>query len=345
MSQVVLVTGAFGNMGSRVIHYLLEAGHSVIALDRKSKATVAVAGRFSATIKVIWADIREPGVWQTALQGVETVVHLASIIPPFTDHQPQLAIAINQTATLELIQAMEASPTARRLVFASSMILLGPQQHLRTPPVTSCIEPQPSEIYGETKAECERCIRASSLHWTILRFAICPPTEFVVGEVDRLEAILHASPDGRLEIIHPEDAGLAVANTLSCDETIGRILLIGGGPSCQDHALSFYNKLFRAVGLSPIDSSLLRPGPAYFFGDWLDTSESQKLLHYQRHSLDDLLAELRGAAGIHRWLLRAISPLVSPTLKWLAQRKSDTVIAPGAPPPAASGGPRNRSGH
>lgn len=331
MSHAVLVTGAFGNMGTRVIHALLEAGHRVVALDLQNSRTVAAAAQFSATTRVIWGDICDPAIWDEALQGIDTVVHLASLLPPYTDHDPERTVAVNHTATRELIAHMEASPSAKRLVFASSMILLGPEQHLRTPPVNSYIEPRPSEIYGETKAACERDIRASSLHWSILRFAVCPPVHFSVSEVGRLEAMLHASADGRLEVIHPQDAGLAVANTISCDETIGRILLIGGGDQCQTRALSFYNQLLQTAGLWPLERSQLRPGPPYFFGDWLDTTESQKLLHYQTHTLNDMLAELRRNTRFQRWLLRVVAPLVHTSIKRLARRlHKQRQQAPGA---------------
>lgn len=319
MPQSVLVTGAFGNMGPRVINSLLENGHQVVALDLKCSRTLAAAAQFSATIRVIWGDIRDPDVCLRALQGIDTVIHLASLMPPFTDRDPASAIAVNQVATEQLIALMEASPSAKRLVFASSMILLGPEQHLRTPPVNSYIEPRPSETYGETKAACERCIRASNLRWSILRFAVCLPNTFSVSGIDRLEAMLHASPDGRLEIIHPVDAGVAVANTIKSAETVGRILLIGGGEQCQTRALTLYNQLLEAVGLRPLHREQLRPGPPYFFGDWLDTTESQKILGYQAHTIDDLLLELRRNTGYQRWLLKLVSPLVSLAL-WRMSR-------------------------
>src|SRR3546814_17278486 len=63
--------------------------------------------------------------------------------------------------------------------------------------------------------------------------------------------------------------------------------------------------MFDSIGLKPIDPRVLRPGPPRFFGDWVDTVESQRLLKFQRHSLDDILHELRSSLGPMRWLLRA----------------------------------------
>jgi hypothetical protein len=116
-------------------------------------------------------------------------------------------------------------------------------------------------------------------------------------------------------LVHHDDAALAVANAVNCDEAIGKILFIGGGESCRSYALEFYNRVFSAMGLGPLKPEVLRPGPPHFFGDWVDTTESQRLLVFQRHGMDDILAEMKDAVGFRRWLLRMLAPLVNPILE------------------------------
>jgi UDP-glucose 4-epimerase len=313
-----MVTGAFGNIGSRTVRHLLAAGHRVVAVDLKTPRTVAAADRIGGALDVVWGNICDRSLWPRVLSGIDTVVHLAAIIPPAADRNPELAIAVNQTATIELLHHMEASPTAKRLVFASSMVVAGHEQHRRTPPLTVAEEPQPTDLYGKGKAECERRIRATSLRWSILRIAVCPPTDLSLADGRNFEAIFETSASGRMEFVHNDDAALAFANAVDCDKAIGRILYVGGGESCRSHALAFYNRFFGAIGLRPVDPALLRPGPPYFFGDWLDTTESQALLAFQRHSLDDILAELQANVGSKRALLKLVAPLVS----LLLQRRS-----------------------
>jgi len=60
---------------------------------------------------------------------------------------------------------------------------------------------------------------------------------------------------------------------------------------------------------------VLRPGLPYFFGDWVDTTESQKLLGFQRHGMDDILSELKDGVGFRYWLLKMVAPLVNPILE------------------------------
>ena len=51
--------------------------------------------------------------------------------------------------------------------------------------------------------------------------------------------------------------------------------------------------------------------------DWLDTAESQRLLNYQTHTLDDYLKELRALIGWRLPFIRAFRPFVR---SWLLKQ-------------------------
>jgi nucleoside-diphosphate-sugar epimerase len=318
MPQTVLVTGAFGNVGSRTIRHLLAAGHHVVATDLPGPKTRAVAAPFGNRIEVIWGDIRDPALWPRLLVSVDAVIHLAAVIPPLSDLNPELATSVNVGATEELIRRMEASTTAKRLIFASSMAIAGFDQHLRQPPLRVDEAPNPTDHYGRTKAECEHLVRASSLRWSILRITACPPVNIGIKDMESLNSMFSASPDGRVEVVHHDDCALAFANAVDCDEAVGKTLYIGGGEQCRSTAHDFYNRILAGMGLGPIRAEALRPGPAHFFGDWVDTEESQRLLQFQRHGMDDIVTELRRKIG---WMYGPIR-LLSPLITGMIERKS-----------------------
>jgi len=326
MPHRVLVTGALGNIGRRVIDHLCATGHRVVALDLRTPKTERIARGLRPDVERVWGNICDPELWPRVLDGVTAVVHLAAIMPPAADRDPRLTIAVNQTATIELIRQMESSATAKRLIFASSMVVAGHEQHRREPPLRTDEEPRATDLYGRTKVQCENRIRASTLHWSILRLAVCPPNEIVFSDTSRFTAIFDTSPDGRMELVHNDDAGLAFANAINCEDAVGKVLFVGGGAQCRSRVIDFYNAMFGCLGLRPIRREVLRPGPAYFFGDWLDTDESQRLLAFQRHSLDDILAEFRAKAGYRRWLLTLVAPLVHHFIEW---RSPHTNARPG----------------
>lgn len=311
MSKTVLLTGAFGNIGSHVLRHLLAAGHRVVCLELESDRNRRTAAGFGDRIRVVWGDLLQPEVIRDSLAGVDAVVHMAAVIPPLSELKPALATAVNVDGTAGLIRAMEASPQARRLVFASSMGVAGQEQHRRQPPLTADTPPTPSDHYGATKLRCEELIRASTLEWSILRIAACPPMELGTGDPSQLAIMFEATVDGRAEFVHMDDAGLAFANAVDCDAAIGKTLFIGGGERCRTNALDFYNRLLGTMGLGPLKPEKFRPGPTYFFGDWLDTQESQALLRFQRHSLDDYFTAMRERVGFKRHLMRLVAPLAN----------------------------------
>jgi len=46
------------------------------------------------------------------------------------------------------------------------------------------------------------------------------------------------------------------------------------------------------------------------FCDWIDTVESQQLLHYQQRSFDDFVREVAATLGFKRYLIRLMAPLI-----------------------------------
>lgn len=104
----------------------------------------------------------------------------------------------------------------------------------------------------------------------------------IIGEFDPV--LFDLELDSRLEYVHPRDVGLAVTNAVSSTEISGKTLLVGGGPNCQVYYRDFIRQLTDALGIQPLpgDAFALPPSSPL---DWVDSTESQRLLNYQKHSL------------------------------------------------------------
>jgi nucleoside-diphosphate-sugar epimerase len=311
----VLLTGAMGNIGSSTVDALLAEGHGVVAFDLESPKARKLAARFDERVHVAWGDVTDPASVRAALDGMEAVVHLAAIVNP--EQAPDLARRVNVDATRSLIAQMEASPTARRLVFASSMGIFGDVQD-REPPLRVDTPVSPTNDYGRHKLACEEAIRQSRLQWSILRLAAVPPIR-LIGYSYEPRILFDFSADARFEYIHPADAGTALARAVACEEAIGKILNIGGGEKCRMTHRAFCNELMSAMGIGSLPAeAFVRSEVRRFFGDWLDTEESQRLLQYQTRGLDELKVDMRRDLG-------AIAPLIyllRPVITWFLVRSS-----------------------
>ncbi len=309
MTKRVLLTGAFGNIGAYTIDYLLEKGCQVVCLDRKLPATQQAAKAYGDRVDVIWGDITDYALWNKALQGVDAVIHLAAIIPPLSEDNPALATRVNVDATQGLIRAMEEMGV-KRFVFASSVAVYGKLQD-RQPPLRADSPFRPDDHYGETKLACEEAIRASTLDWSILRISVAPPVsvQFVGGNHD-FEMIFDIATEARIEYVHPKDCALAFANAVLNDETIGKHLLLGGGKSCQCTGREFVDSIMGAYGIPALPDKAFKGGTPAFYGDYLDTEESQRLLQFQQHSLGEGFKQTADNVGFVRHIIRALGPLV-----------------------------------
>jgi UDP-glucose 4-epimerase len=111
--MTVLVTGANGFLGSRVVPRLVNRGHRVRALVRPASS---LAGRaFAPDVELVRADLRDRGGLGDAVAGVDAVVHLAASVTG--DDDAQFSATVVGT---ELLLAAIASTSVDRVVLASS---------------------------------------------------------------------------------------------------------------------------------------------------------------------------------------------------------------------------------
>lgn len=300
----VLVTGAFGNVGTYAVKELQVRGAIVRCLDVPSRQSKKKARQFGNALDIVWGDIRDREVVARAVNGVDAIVHLAFIIPPRSERNPKWAETINVGGTWNLLQAGCASPRKPRIVFTSSIALYGRTQHL-APPRRADEELHPYEEYAYHKMTCEQMIHAAKLPWVILRFGAVPPIEF--GELDPL--MFDVRLDDRMEYLAPMDAGTAVAAAAVQAGLEGKTLMVAGGPSCQVTGRQFMTRSFETLGIGMLPESAFSSVP--FHCDYMDTEESERLLHYQHHSFEETLAMQKQELG---WKLLFI-PLVRPFLR------------------------------
>ena len=126
---------------------------------------------------------------------------------------------------------------------------------------------------------------------------------------------LSLAPDNPVEYVHTRDAATALVNVLDRPEAHDRIHLIGGGKDCQVTTLRMMQTMMGALGIE-VSADDLGSEPAN--GPWVDTTESQRLLSFQRHTVEDLERECYERFRHLRPFVRPLSPLIMRAMKlWL----------------------------
>lgn len=112
---MLLLTGATGSIGSRLLPLLLERGEEVRCLVREPRRL----GARRVDVQIALGDLGEmsdPYLVRQALRGVDTVIHLAASI---RDQPPKRIEELNGLATVRLLRAAERSGVERFHFFSA----------------------------------------------------------------------------------------------------------------------------------------------------------------------------------------------------------------------------------
>jgi len=112
---MLLLTGATGAVGSRLLPLLLEGGEPVRCLVREPRRL----GSYRVDVQITMgdlADLTDPYRLRQALRGVDTVVHLAATI---RDQPPKRIEELNGLATVRLLRAAERTGVKRFVFFSA----------------------------------------------------------------------------------------------------------------------------------------------------------------------------------------------------------------------------------
>jgi NAD dependent epimerase/dehydratase len=122
----VLVTGADGFIGSRLVEELVARGARVAALAQYNSFNywgwledIPVLDR----VRVITGDVRDAHFCESLLRGVEIVFHLAALIPiPYSYQAPDSFVDTNVRGTLNICQAARAAGVAKLIHTSTSEV-------------------------------------------------------------------------------------------------------------------------------------------------------------------------------------------------------------------------------
>ena len=166
----VLITGASGFIGRPLSEVRAAGGESVVGLTRGPNPIPVVGVRTAMT-----SDLLDRDALRAALDGVETVIHLAARVharPEGPNDPASECRRLNVDGTRVLLDESVAAG-ARRFVFISSVKAVAEQSDAALNETTP---PRPRDAYGETKLDAERLVRLiarrEGIHAPILRLPL-----------------------------------------------------------------------------------------------------------------------------------------------------------------------------
>jgi uncharacterized protein YbjT (DUF2867 family) len=210
---MILVTGATGFVGQRVVARLAASGHEMRCLVRPAYKERRLPPGIS--VHMVAGGLDDPPALRVALQNAETIIHLSTL---WQERGSRTFEGVNYRGTLNLIEAAHE-------VGASRIILLSYPSSDRNS----------AFAFLRSKGLAEEAVKLSGLRFTILR------PSWVYGPGDawttHLAMVLRSVPfvfpmvgDGqtRLQPLWVEDLATCIEQCLENPKTVGQTYTLGG---------------------------------------------------------------------------------------------------------------------
>ena len=264
----VLITGANGFVGRRLVAEFAEAGHQVIAAARQPMKDLPTGAT--------WVQAPELGPgsdWREPLKGAEAVVHAAARVHVMKDKATDpLAEArrVNVEGTMALArQAAEAG--ARRFVFVSSIKVNGEQTEPGRP-FHPHDEPRPVDPYGISKSEAEAQLFALGRETGMEVAVVRPVLVYGPGVRANFAAMMKALARGmplplgavrnKRSLVYVGNLASLLRHTAEHPNAAGRVFLASDGDDLS--TTEMLRRLGHALGrkprLIPVPAGLLKAG-------------------------------------------------------------------------------------
>jgi UDP-N-acetyl-alpha-D-quinovosamine dehydrogenase len=229
--SIVLVTGANGFVGSALCEALVASGRRVRRAVRRPDAALGQA--------VVVGDIGPDTDWSAALEGVDSIVHLAARTHVLRETELDALAAyrrVNVAGTERLARAATARGV-RRLVLLSSVKVNGERSGARA--FTEDDAPRPEDGYGISKWEAEQALARAAAGTALQTVVLRPPLVYgpgvkgnflrLLGLVARGVPLPLGAIDNRRSFIYLGNLVDAIVQALDAPRATGRTYLAADG--------------------------------------------------------------------------------------------------------------------
>ena len=316
----IVITGVSGTVGQELVkHFLPFADELDITLfDIKSKKSTRFLTKYAKQFNVVYGDITNKEDVNLAFLNVDIVMHLAAIIPPLADENPELAYNVNVVGTQNIIQCLEANSPNAFLLYSSSISVYGDRLYTPNICVSDPLMPSDRDEYAKTKIEAEKLIQNSKLAWSIFRLTAI----MGINNHKTSGLMFHMPLETKMEIATPIDTARAFFNSFcSIDVLNGNIYNLGGGEQCRTTYAEFMHRSFEVSGLGTpdfVENTFAKKN--FHCGYYTDGDELNSIVNFRTYSLNDYFNELENSISpVQRFITKLFRKSILKKLQSLSE--------------------------
>ena len=115
----ILITGGGGSLGAELALLLSKKGHPVKVFDLPGLDFNLIKNK--PGIEIFTGNITDINTLGEAVSDVDTVIHLAALLPPIAENDWQKTESVNVTGTENLLKAVREQNDKAHIILSSSV--------------------------------------------------------------------------------------------------------------------------------------------------------------------------------------------------------------------------------
>lgn len=285
----VLVTGASGSVGLKVLKYLLSEGkYEITALDLKNKKNIKNLKKYNRRINIIYGDITDNVLIEALVKTHDVIIHLASVLPPLSDISKNISKIIEYNGTENIIKAINYYNENCYLIYASTTSLYDSSLSGN---VKEIINEDDLSNYSLNKYQVENLIRKKLKNYTILRLPL------ILNNIINEPFMFNIKKKLLVEVTTKEDAAYAFVKAIDYESILNKkIFNVGMGKQ----GIIVYDDLLKNIlkyqGLSfPYILSRIFLEKNYRSPVLSDSDKLDNIIHYRNDTLDNYYKRLNNS--------------------------------------------------
>ncbi len=280
----VLITGGGGSLGAEIALLLSGEGHRINVFDLPGLDYSPLENKQG--IEIYTGNITDIDTLGKAASDIDTVIHLAALLPPVTEEDWERTESVNVAGTENLLKAVREQNDKSHFIFSSSVATYGDTSSEKEP-LSADREPGPNDFYSKSKVLAEKLVMESGLSYSVLRISGIAIAAFLEPP-----AVWPFRRDQCMEFISRDDVVTALFNCVGNNAVRDKAFNIAGGATWQMVGHEYVTALFDLMGV-PADMAAYLETPGWFH--WYQTDNSQAALNYQNTTFQDFLNRLAQA--------------------------------------------------
>lgn len=299
----VLITGAAGTIGLKVIKYLLSEGkYEITAVDLKNGENRKRLKKYRRRIKTVFADISDSSLMEDLIKETNYVIHLAGVNLPIANINQKLTYEVDFKGTENIVRLIDFYNPECHLLYASSSSVYGKQDKDEVS-VSTKPNLNNDDYYSLTKIEAEEIIKKKLKNYSIYRLPV------ILTDIVKENYIYSYNKNAKMEVVTDTDVAYMFSKAIDkIDKVNKKTFNVGGGENCRTTGKSLNNDLLKVYGITKkyVDNMLFidKNFYSYYFKD---SDKLEEILSFRNDSISSYLMRAKRRVknrSIHKFIAK-----------------------------------------